>query len=583
MHRGNLSRVQTGRACVAAAALAVTFLQTAGTASAQTVDYFATPWVVEPLPTENINPSTNASPISPSPAQKPNTYSGLYAQSLATSASNAPAVQYMFNLGVDEIATDNVAESDTDRKADLSSLFSAGATVTADTARLNGVLAATGYYERNVVDTGLDRFSEYAYANGQGVVIPGNLYVNVNGAIDDLSREGGGVQNPLLQSVADTHTYTIGASPFLVSHFGDLGLNVLRYQIGQAWFSNDTGPITTPGLDIGPISASTNQNAREDFKMAGTFLARLMSDLSLSATEDDAGASASGDFKKANGELINEYEITRSASLIAGGGYEILRDQDVPVVDGQGTIWDVGARFRPDVDSSILLVYGHHDGKSDLAGEVEWRLTARTDVYAEYTDSLSTTQQTLISNDAGSLLGPMGAVTGITFDKSTLIGVLDDTALNAQPGNVSAFAPNGIPLATSNDYVPLLNGLFRAKALSASARTLVNEDPIVFTAYHIQDISLEPFVVPSSASEGGTLAWSPGLSPSLSGLVVIGFSHLTGAEQADVYNAAVGATYLLSDSLLIVMRYDFIRRQADPSSSGYVQNAVTLGLHKSFN
>ncbi len=582
MHGGNVLQVQTGRGCAGIVALAIVFLQAPGdTASAQTADYFETPWVVAPLPSNSTNLSTTPSQNSSAPAQSAR--SSLYAQSLATSSSNAPPVQYMFNLGVDEIATDNVAESDTDRKADLSSLFSAGATVTADTARLNGVLAATGYYERNVVDTELDRYSEYAYANGQGVVIPGNLYVNVNGAIDDLSRTGGDVQNPLLQSVADTHTYTIGASPFLVSHFGDLGLNVLRYQIGQAWFSNNTGPIAAPGLNIGPISASTNQDAREDFKMAGTILARLMSDLSLSATEDDAGASASGDFKKANGELINEYEITRSASIIAGGGYEILRDQEVPVVDGQGPIWDVGARFRPDIDSSILLVYGHHDGKSDLAGEVEWRLTARTDVYAEYTDSLSSTQQTLISNDAGSVLGPMGAVTGITFDRSTLIGVLDDTALNAQPGNISAFAPNGIPLATSNDYVPLLNGLFRAKTLSASGRTLVNEDPVVLTAYHIQDISLEPFVVPSSASEGGTLSWSPGLSPNLSGLVVIGFSHLTGAEQADVYNAAVGATYLLSDSLSIVMRYDFIRHQADPSSGGYIQNAVTLGLHKSFN
>jgi uncharacterized protein (PEP-CTERM system associated) len=581
MHWGKLLRVLGGRGCVAIVTLAVTCLQmSGGTARAQTVDYFATPWVVAPSPSQTGNAESTAAPSVTMPAQRSSSYSSLYAQ---TFAANPPPVLYVFNLGVDEIATDNIAETETARKSDLSSIFSAGTTITAQTARLSGVLAATGFYQRNIVDTDLDQFSEYAYANGQATLVPGNLYFSVGGAIDDLSREGAGVQNPLLQSGQDTHTYTISGSPYLSTRIGDIGLNVLRYQIGQAWFSNNTGQIVIPGQNIGPITASTDQTAREDFKMAGTILARLMSDVSISGTEDDAGNSTSGNFQQANAGLINEYEITRAISLIGAAGYETVHDQEVSAADGQGLDWDIGGRLRPDADSSILLVYGCHDRKTDIAGELEWRLTPFTDIYADYTDTLTDAQQTLISNNSDSLLGPGGAVTDVTFDQSTLIGVLDDATLNAQPGNVSALVPNGIPLATSNNYSPLQNGLFRAKTLSASARSIVDGDPVVLTAYDVKDISLSPLIAPSFATEGGNLSWSPGISPRLSGFALVGYSHLTGAEKGDDYSVAIGATYLLSESISLVMRYDFIRRQAEPSSGGYIQNAVTLGLHKSFD
>ena len=108
-------------------------------------------------------------------------------------------------------------------------------------------------------------------------------------------------------------------------------------------------------------------------------------------------------------------------------------------------------------------------------------------------------------------------------------------------------------------------------------------DPLVLTASDAQYVSLTPLLAASTSSEGGDLSWSPGLSPHLSGFVDIGYAHLTGAQQSNVYSAAVGATYLLSESISIVMRYDYIRRQADPNLSGYIQNAVTLGLHKSFD
>lgn len=549
-------------------------------ACAQTEDYFATPWIVAPLPAE----SAGAAPSSASPsnaAPRAGGTSNLYGQALANAAPGAPPFLYSLNFGIDEIATDNVAETETNRMADLSSLFSAGATLSANSARLTGVVSASGLYRRNINDTSLDQFSEYGYANAQSAVIPGNLYLSANGSIDDLPRQGGGSQNSIVQATQDTHSYEISGSPYLYTSLGDIGLNVLRYQIGQAWFSNNTASLPSSGL--GPITASTDQTAREDLKFAGTIFARLMSDVSLSGSEDDTGNTASGSLQKANGELVNEYELTRSVALIGGGGYEYLHDPDVLSVNSRGPIWDVGGRLRPNADSSFLLVYGHHDGKSDFAGELAWRLTPFTNIYAAYTDSLANAQESLITNSADSVLGPDGAVTGVTFQESTVVGVLDDPALSAAPGSESNLAPAGIPLGTSSSYSPLQDGLFRTKLLSASGRSILEGDPIVLTAYDVQNISYTPYLAPSSSAEGANLSWSPGLSQNLTGLTVVGFAHQNGAERGNIYNAAVGATYELSHSLSVILRYDFIRRDTEPATGGYLQNAVTVSLHKSLD
>lgn len=565
-------------ACLIGATLVAGFTVAA---RAQTEDYFATPWIVAPLPPSS-SPSATSS-ASASPTAQSGIRSNMYSQAIASSAPPAPPVIYSFDVGVDEIATDNVAESENDRVADLGSLFSAGGTITADSERLTGVLSATGTYRRDLNDTQQDQFSEFAYGSGQGVVLPGNLYMSVYGMIDDLATLGGGLQDPLVQAGENTHEYTVGGSPYLVFNLRDIGLNVLRYQVGEGWF-------TTPaqqqffGPPPSPLTASTDQSVREDFKMAGTILPRLMSDVSLSGTEDNAGNLESGDLQIATGELLNEYEITRAISVIGGGGYEALHDPEVPVANGQDPIWDFGGRLRPNADSYVLILYGRHNRKSDFAGEVAWRLTPLTDIYASYTDSLASMQQSIAYNNASSLLGPDGAVTDVNFDQNPVIGVLDDTILNAAPGNESAMVPIGIPIGTSNNYTPLQNGLFRTRILSGSARTLLEgQDSIILTAYDVRQISYTPFFVPSSASEGGNLTWSPVLSPSLTGSAAVGYAHGTGLLPGDVYNASVGATYMLSDTLTLALRYDLIHRTAGAGAGGFLQNAVTLGLHKSFD
>jgi uncharacterized protein (PEP-CTERM system associated) len=547
-------------------------------ACAQTDDYFATPWVVSPLPSQITNPG--APGVAPAPVPLSRGTSSLYTQAVANHEPSAPPVLYSFSLGIDEIGTDNVGESETHRTADLSSLFSVGGVITADTERLTGELAATGVYERNIVDADLDQFTEYGYGDAQVTIIPQSLFLGVSGLADTLSNLGGGLQNPVLQSTLNTHFYTIGGSPYWATQIDDFGINVLRYELGQAWFSNVSTPVGPLGFHFAAPTSSTDQSVREDFRSKGTIVPKLMSDFSLSGTENDSGNSISGLYQQADGESINEYEITRSMSLIGGAGFEILHDPQEPEINGQDPIWDMGSRIRPNADSSILLVYGRHSRKTDFSGEVSWQLTPFTSLYAAYSDSISTAQQTLISNTAASVIGPAGAVSGVTFDQSTLIGVLDDTVLNGGAGNGAAL---GIPIGISNNFAPLQNGLFRTKQLSATVQATLGGNPFNLAAYSIKSISFTPLLASSFNTEGANLSWLPAISPRLSALALAGYAHVSGGGRADTYNGAIGATYLVSDSLSLIMRYDFILRKSDPSSTGYLQDAVTIALHKSFN
>jgi hypothetical protein len=506
--------------------------------------------------------------------------SGLYAQQQAQLQPNAPAYALVEHFGIDETLTDNVYAAAEDRRWDLSSYLSAGLDATADTSRLNGALAVTAFYKNNLHDNSQDQFLGYAYGNAQVVVFPGNLFLNIRGNMDDVSRTGGTVQNPLAQTEQDTHTYSISASPVLMNNIGDLGTNILSYQVGKVWFDNNTAPIAFPGLNLGPINSAFDQSAQETFRMPGTIFARLLTDLSLRASEDDSGRLGSGQYTNLNGEIINEYEITRSIGLIGGVGYEKLHDDIYKNVDGSDVVWDAGLRFKPNADSDFILTYGRHDLESDFSGEMHWQFTPLTSIYASYTDSISDSQQAIIGNVAASQLGIGGAQSGVTNDQSTVIGTLDTGDLGAAPGSQTSF---GIPLSTLNNALPLQNGLFRVKSLQGSLQTTLNDVyPTSLTIYHEDSTQLTGSG--SAINQIGQRETSDGVTFSVSrqyseDFGVAGSANYSRTNFGDTYGASVSAIKVLSQSLSLSARYDFIGRDGHNGVPGYTQNLLTLGIH----
>jgi hypothetical protein len=532
--------------------------------------------------TANNPPSPAPQPGQGSSQGQPASTSALYDQQEAAEDPNAPAWTITPTFGLDEIATDNVAETH-DPQKDIESLASLDTVISADTPHLVGILDANGIYRHNINDQRLDKFTEYGYGIAKGNFFNDALLINLRGSIQDISSLNTGVQNPILQAPLDTHTYTVSASPSYYSQIDNVGFDLLRYQFGADWFSsNSTDQPHIPGFPASSLTASTDQSVQNDFKMAGTLVNRLMSDLSMDATENDSGNALAGKFQKANFELINEYEVSRWASVIGGAGYEWLHDLEVPTANGQGAAWDVGGRLKPNADSSILVTYGEHDRFADISGELSWQITPFLNTYAAYTDSLGNKQQSLIGSAASSQLSSDGAVSAVTYDQSTVIGTLNDAALSAGPGQAAPGDPLGSLLADENNFLPGENGLFRSKAFRANVQATIANNPFVLSAYHVQDISYTPAVTPSSTIEGANLSWYPTLPEDFSGMAMIGCVN-TSSQDSNSFNGAVSLNWAPSSAFDIGLRYDYIQRATRSNALSFLQNSITLSLRSSLN
>jgi uncharacterized protein (PEP-CTERM system associated) len=577
------SGVKLRRVCASACVVAAATASASWPARAQSFDYFSTPWILEPQTTLPGQPQPPANDIVPPfNVDQPTAYSDIFGFATQVGNPSAPPYQLTPRLGLSETLTDNVGETHTDRQWDLISSLSAGFLAGADTAHMTGLLSYTGVLQDYLHDTHSNNFSNFGFGTAHITLLPGEFFIDLRASADDVLRSGGGLANPVIQNGNATQVYIVSASPYFTTRIGDAGFAILRYQFSQAWFNQNTAPITLPlSTTVGPISNSTNQQARADLKFPGTLAPRLASNISLSASSADTGFDATGNFERALGELINEYELTRSLSAIGGIGYEALKDNKFTAINGQGVTYDIGGRWQPNADSSVLLLYGRHDLKSDIGGEIEYRITPFTSFYAAYTDSIQTSQNTLIAANDADQLNPAGPVAGITYDQNPAISTLNDASLAMAADPSTLDVPLGLPLSDIDNFSPLQNDIYRTKSLQGIVYSNVASNPISLVLYDVQQTSLTGQIPPQITTRGANLNYSPTLSPDLFGLATVGY-NLVSTDHAHVFNAGVGARYLLSQTLSVAMRYDFILRTAHPNTSGYVQNAVTLSINKNF-
>jgi uncharacterized protein (PEP-CTERM system associated) len=539
---------------------------------AQTVDKFLAPQIAPQ------NPNSGAGT------------SSLYGQLLTQSATSAPPWILTENVGVDEITSDNVGFSSVHRQPDLGSLFSAGGILTADSVRVTGILALTGVYRRQIEDTALNHFSAYGYANEEITLLPGSLYLGLRGHMDEVYRVGLGLQNVLAQASTLTQVYQVSASPLYYIQVDDLTFNLLRYEIGQVVFSNNTGPINFHGQVVPGISDSTDHILRDDFRMDGTVFQRLLTDVSLSGASYNSGSHGVGDFMRDRGQIINAYALTRSLALIGAAGYERLHDRDFPHVDGQDATWSAGLRFLPNADSYALLTYGRNDLRSDFAGELAWSITPLTSLYMDYTDFVTTLAEQSIANINASQIGPFGAVTHVVFDQSPVLNTIDDPLLSGPPGPENPTMNLGVPLADINGTLPLTNGLFAFKALRARVNATIEDSVVALTLLNIDQTPLARpglFTHNTLISQRAILQLYHFLSPEVRADLEVNFERQSEDHSAssiftstDQYGTTLALNWRMSERFDGILRYDFVYSK---SRVNVYENTLTIGLYRSFD
>jgi len=567
----------------------------AQTAPAQTAGY---PSGTQSAP-QNPNNQLVGGMLSAPQSQETSPYgaatSSLYGQIQAQSSAAAPPWILTEYAGVDEIATDNVNFTSVARQADLGSLFSAGGILTTDSARVTGILSLTGAYRRQIVDSALDHFLVYGYTKEEVTLVPGSLYLGLHGLMDDVDRVGLGLQNALAQYGNLTQIYQASASPLYYIDVNDSTFNLLRYEAGQVLFSRNDSSFNFQGLTIPGITNSTDQLLRDDFRMVGTVFQRLLTDISFGGASYNSGSQDVGDFTRERAEIVNAYALTRSLALVGAAGYERLHDRDFPQVSGQDATWSAGVRFLPNADSYALLTYGRQDLRTDFAGELAWNITPLTSVYMDYTDFVTTLQEQSIANINASEIGPFGAVTHVVFDQNAVINTIDDPLLSGTPDAGLPTTTLGAPLADVNNTLPLTNGLFRFKALRATANAQITDNVVSLTFLNFDQTRLAgrgvyPFGR-TLTSYRAVLSWTRFLSPEVEGHIAANFERQVGSQSASTsastsfgsaneYGMNIALNWRISQRLDAFLRYDFI----DYSKSANIyENVVTVGLHKTFD
>jgi len=476
--------------------------------------------------------------------------------------SGQPAWVFIPRLGIDEMLTDNVLQTSSDRKSDLINVITPGISIQGDTARVKLVLDYAPSVQRYVHETDQNRVDQNLFASGLATLVPDLFFFDAHASMAPASRVGGiGTTSPqLIPQGQSTQTAAISASPYLQSNIGTLAQAELRYTFSGSFFSGHTGALTAGNATIGPLSNSTQQEGL--FRLGtGEDFGRLHSAL-VADTQRISGSGANTSSQNNYVELDNEYAISREFFAILQGGYEDLTYPGNSQLDSRGAIWAVGGRWQPTADASISLTYGRRYNGSNINGNLNYLIGAVTHLTASYTENIQTTQQAIIQN-----LGQAGLGSGGT---------------TVNPGT-------GLPITVVNPNFPLQNDIFRTRTFQAGISTGFDKDQFTLTAFNEERISLTG-ATSNDTTRGGTLNWNREIDPRTTAFAQVSYTRDTNFSQRS-FDVSLALRYVFTDSVSGGIRYDYIYQSANtvafaiPQTVGglnYTQNVLTFSLRKTF-
>jgi len=496
-----------------------------------------------------------------------------------TGAVEAGDVSIVPSLGVQELVTDNVLLTPTNRRSDFVTTISPGIAVTADTPRLQARLDYSPTLYRYALTPSQNLIGQSLYANGTTTVAPDLFFIDARGyaslqpstpglATGGLNGTsisptvGAGVTNPSqgIPTTQLTQVSSFSASPYLTHRFDGFGTGALRYTLSNTNFSGGTNTLLSPtGIALQNTATTTNEATAtfltgENF---GPFASRLLL--------DTAQSTGTGVFNNASNQLATidaAYAITRRISALGTIGYEEIRFSGIPPTRISDVVWAAGVRLTPSPDTTITATYGHQNGFTAPNVSLSWNLTELTTLTASYSEGLSTSAQDIANNLAVSDVNPLGQ--------------LIDTRTSQ-------------PLLISNPALGLQSGVFRARNLTATGTVRLQRDQITASVYRSENLLVAQSSPGSGTSQrvtGASLAWSHELNPLTTATLGLGYSHSafpssTAMEQS-LFTISASISYAFNSSLTGWAGYNHLDRSSPQPQQRLVSNTALVGLRKSF-
>lgn len=501
------------------------------------------------------------------------------------------------SVGLDVGVTDNALETQRTRRADVFTTLSPAVVISRETSRVRLDLSYSPLlyaYANNASQTRIDQYFNGSVAT---VIVPDLLFLDLRGSISQQSRTGalGGSAVNTYNPRDQVQTITVSATPYAEHRFNGWGTGRVGYSILRTlqdprssntnFLNNDpnAGLQSLNNSGLGITGNLTTQRERGTF-ITGENLGRF----NLITTAEAVQYYGAGAYHGAYRNLVSQdvgYAVTRTVTVVVGGGYQDLFFSGTPGYRLSEPIWNFGVRWTPQADTTISVGYARRDGANGLYLDAAASPTARTRVFARYSEGLSTDAE-----DQQSLL--QSTTVGTT-------GLITDTV-------------TGAPVSSTSSLFGTQNGLYRLRRFSVSGSLLLTRDAINVSVINEDRSNISatsfgpsaggtsflPILPAGSSSNGtfGTVSWSHELSPVLTGTTSVTYgttrySNL-GNGQTNTSDTSItglaALSYIFTPTLSGSVRYSYTERTSNRPLSlfgmqgSYTENQIVAGLRKSF-
>ena len=552
---------------------------------------------VDPGAVSAPSASSDASASTPlsSPAALPGNVPGSLAGSdvrlgdlraLVTGLGAAPAPPHALTLttsiGVQELATDNVLQVSNPKRSDFVTLITPTIAIDGQTSRLSANLYYSPTAQIYARTSQQNQVAQNFGGQALVTVVPDLFYVDLRGSGSQQSSNNSTPQastnSPFLSNNNRSQDTTLEVSPYLTHRFGgDLTAKVgyvgsYSSQTNGSGFNNNNGFNNGANFNSPFFNNAFNQNfadqttwTNEEYATftTGENFGRFNDSLRLDASQS-VGTGILDGARRTTAIDYFSYAINRKVALLGSGGYEDIKYNGVPPIVINDAVWSGGVRLTPNEVSTLTVSYGHKDGFNSASMTAAYSLTARTRVFANYSEGLTTTTEEQQDN-------------------------LENASVDQYGNTLDAIT--GAPLMISDSLLGQQDSLYRLKQFTATIVTALNRDTISLA------LESESRTIVSSqagsnqgnfSDEGSSanLTWTHELTPVMSAsanlLYATTTTKTTPSTTQQSVSAGVQTSYAFSPSLTGNAQYYVMRNSSNIPQGSYVANVILVGLRKNF-
>jgi uncharacterized protein (PEP-CTERM system associated) len=488
------------------------------------------------------------------------------------------------SIGIQEVATDNVLQVASPKRADLITLITPSIALSGDTSRVSANLYYSPSAQLYARTSQQDQVAQNFGGQALLTVVKDFFFIDFRGSGSQQSTNNStplaSTTSPFLSNNNRVQDTTLEVSPYVTQRFGGDFTAKVGYVGSYSSETTGSGVNTQPGFNTqSPFITQSpflnnpfNQNiadqttwTNEEYATftTGENFGRFNDSLRLDASQT-VGTGVLDDSRRTTAIDYFSYALNRKIALLGSGGYEDIKFDGVPPIAITDAVWSGGVRLTPNQDSTITVSYGHKDGFNSASVDIAYSLTARTRVFANYHEGLTSTTEELQDNLANSTVDQFGN----TLDAIT-----------------------GAPLMISDSLLAQQDSLYRLKQFTATIITALERDTISLS---LEDESRTVVSTAVGANQGAfsdqgasaNLSWTHELTPVLSATASLQYATTTTktvpstTEQS--VSVGVQTAYAFSPSLTGNAQYFATTNSANTPQGSYLQNVILIGLSKRF-